>query len=73
MPRNDYTPAEVLPPGATLAETLEAIGTTQAELARISHSPSSALRAPSPRTRGEGPPPVAPRPACGERVARSAG
>ena len=38
-------------------------------------TPSSALRAPSPRKRGEGqqPIPVAPRPACGERVARSAG
>jgi addiction module HigA family antidote len=39
MPRNEYLPAEVLPPGATLAETLEAIGMTQAELARRASRP----------------------------------
>lgn len=33
MVRNEYTPEEVSPPGETLAETLEAIGMTQAELA----------------------------------------
>ena len=39
MPRNEYSPTEVLPPGATLAETLEAIGMTQAELARRANRP----------------------------------
>lgn len=39
MSRNEYSPAEVLPPGATLIETLEAIGMTQAELARRANRP----------------------------------
>lgn len=39
MSCNEYTPAEVLPPGATLAETLEAVGMTQAELARRADRP----------------------------------
>lgn len=39
MSRNEYSPAEVLPPGATLAETLEAVGMTQAELARRADRP----------------------------------
>jgi len=39
MSRNEYGPAEVLPPGATLTETLEAIGMTQAELARRANRP----------------------------------
>lgn len=39
MSRNEYSPATVLPPGATLAETLEAIGMTQAELARRANRP----------------------------------
>jgi HTH-type transcriptional regulator / antitoxin HigA len=33
MVKNEYTPEEVSPPGETLAETLDAIGMTQAELA----------------------------------------
>ncbi len=39
MPRNEYSPSGVLPPGATLAETLEAAGMTQAELARRANRP----------------------------------
>jgi addiction module HigA family antidote len=39
MPRNQYNPTEVLPPGATLAETLEAVGMTQVELARRADRP----------------------------------
>lgn len=39
MSRNEYSPAQVQPPGATLAETLEAIGMTQAELARRADRP----------------------------------
>lgn len=39
MSRNEYHPAAVLPPGATLAETLETIGMTQAELARRASRP----------------------------------
>ncbi|MGZ5442194.1 MAG: HigA family addiction module antitoxin [Thermoanaerobaculia bacterium] len=39
MSRNEYHPSEVLPPGATLAETLAAIGMTQAELARRANRP----------------------------------
>jgi HTH-type transcriptional regulator / antitoxin HigA len=43
MPRNEYSPAEVLPPGATLAETLDAIGMTQAELARRADRPNKTI------------------------------
>ena len=39
MTRNEYEPAAVLPPGATLAETLQAIGMTQADLARRANRP----------------------------------
>jgi addiction module HigA family antidote len=39
MSRNEYDPATVLPPGATLAETLETIGMTQADLARRANRP----------------------------------
>jgi HTH-type transcriptional regulator/antitoxin HigA len=39
MVKNEYTPEEVSPPGETLAETLEAIGMTQAELARRTGRP----------------------------------
>jgi HTH-type transcriptional regulator / antitoxin HigA len=39
MSRNEYSPAEVLPPGTTLAETLDALGMTQAELARRADRP----------------------------------
>jgi len=39
MVKNEYTPEEVSPPGETLTETLEAIGMTQAELARRTGRP----------------------------------
>ena len=39
MTRNEYQPVSVLPPGATLIETLHAIGMTQAELARRANRP----------------------------------
>ncbi len=43
MSRNEYTPVEVLPPGATLSETLEAMGMTQAELARRANRPKKTI------------------------------
>lgn len=43
MARNEYTPAAVLPPGATLAETLETLGMTQAELARRADRPAKTI------------------------------
>ncbi len=39
MVKNEYTSAHVSPPGETLAETLEAIGMTQSELARRTGRP----------------------------------
>jgi addiction module HigA family antidote len=39
MSRNEYHPVTVLPPGATLAETLETIGMSQADLARRADRP----------------------------------
>ena len=43
MTRNEYQPAVVLPPGATLAETLDALGMTQAELARRADRPMKTI------------------------------
>jgi len=39
MATNQYVPSDVSPPGATLAETIEAIGMSQAELARRTNRP----------------------------------
>ncbi len=43
MTRNEYQPSEVLPPGATLMETLDALGMTQAELARRTDRPTKTI------------------------------